>query len=102
MASQILSSVIIPALNEGHCLPALLSSIASLLRDPQIEVIVVDAGSHDATASVAERFGCRVIRNQVKVKPSTARNQGAFASKGKVLVFLDADIEVTQYWIEAF
>src|SRR4051812_4049847 len=102
MASRILSSVIIPALNEGHYLPGLLASLGELLQDPQVEVIVVDAGSHDDTVGVAERFGCRVIRNPLKVRPATARNQGVSTCKGQVLVFLDADVEVMQSWIPAF
>jgi glycosyltransferase involved in cell wall biosynthesis len=51
-------SVVIPALNEERHLGGLLSDIRRQSRNPE-EVIVVDAGSHDATVRIAKLSSCR-------------------------------------------
>jgi len=83
-------SVIIPAYNEAGPLPA---TVAALRGLPEVdEIVVVDDGSTDETAAVAEGLGCRVVRlvrNRGKGKALTA---GVRAAKGDVLVFLDADL----------
>jgi GT2 family glycosyltransferase len=62
------------------------------------EIIVVDNGSSDATSAIAQQYPCTVIRRANKLFPSKARNLGAAHSNGSVLVFLDADVEITQRW----
>ena len=55
--------VIIPAYNEEHALPDLLGEIRALSNvDAQLQPVVIDDGSTDATARVAERHGARVLR----------------------------------------
>src|SRR4051812_46085183 len=56
-------TVIIPARNEAHNLPALLRSIAVQSIQP-LEVLVVDDESSDGTAEVARELGARVIASQ--------------------------------------
>ncbi|MFI5268740.1 MAG: glycosyltransferase [Chloroflexota bacterium] len=53
-------SIVIPARNEAHNLPALLASL-NALEPPAAEVIVVDDGSSDATAKVAQEHGATLI-----------------------------------------
>ena len=55
-----------------------------------LEVVVVDDGSRDETAIVAERYPVTVIR-QANGGPASARNTGAKAASGEWLAFLDHD-----------
>jgi len=93
-------SVIVPAYNAettlGDCLAALQEQ--SLSRD-RYEIIVVDDGSTDRTAQVARRYDARLIR-QPNAGPAAARNQGAQAARGEILLFTDADCEPAPGWIE--
>lgn len=85
-------SVIVPAYNEEALLPRTLAAATTAMAAvaPRGELIVVDNNSTDGTAAVARAHGARVVfepRNQI----SRARNAGAAAAHGEVLVFLDAD-----------
>jgi glycosyltransferase involved in cell wall biosynthesis len=51
---------IVPAFNEAECVGRVIDEITAL--DPGFEVLVVDDGSHDATAAVALAHGARVVR----------------------------------------
>jgi len=93
------TSIVIPAYNEGSFLPGLLRSIRQY-GPPEAQVIVVDNGSTDDTAAVAAAHGAAVIRLDSKVFPSCARNFGVERSNpnAQLLVFLDADVELTAEW----
>jgi glycosyltransferase involved in cell wall biosynthesis len=96
-----LISVIIPAFNEeayvGKTLTSLNHAKDLLLREADVaaEIIVVDNHSDDETVATASALGASVIdeplRNIAKV-----RNSGAKASRGDVLVFVDADTTVPE------
>lgn len=93
---MVTTSVIIPAHNEERYLPHLLRSLARY--GPQnAEIIVVDNGSTDRTAQIAATFNARVVACE-RVYPGIARNVGARAVGGDILVFLDADVELTEEW----
>lgn len=83
-------SVVIAAYNEagriGRCL-------ASLRRQdyPGLEIIVSDDGSTDGTTELASGLGARVVRGSHR-GPGAARNAGARAAAGDVLVLVDADM----------
>ncbi|AYH43835.1 TIGR04283 family arsenosugar biosynthesis glycosyltransferase [Azoarcus sp. DN11] len=81
-------SIIIPVLDEASNLPDLSRRLAPLVR-AGVEVLFVDGGSEDATASLAEAAGFRVIRG----RRGRARQMeaGAKASHGDTLIFLHAD-----------
>ncbi len=80
-------SVIIPTLNEESCLPRTLTALGS--PNEQLEVIVADAGSHDETVAIAERFGCKIIRSARG--RSQQLNAAAAVATGATLLFLHAD-----------
>lgn len=82
-------SIVIPALNEENYLPRLLKSINH--QNYPCEVIVADSQSDDATKMIAKAFGCKVISAR-RGRPAYARNAGALASSGDLLLFLDADV----------
>lgn len=79
-------SIIIPTLNEEASLPG---TLAPLFAQPGCEVIVVDAGSSDATCILAETAGCRVL----KAPRGRGRqmNLGVAAAAAPMLLFLHAD-----------
>lgn len=85
-------TVVVPAYNAAATLPATLAGLAGQTFAGTVEVIVVDDGSADATAAVAAAAGATVIR-QRNQGPATARNAGAAAGRGELLVFTDADCE---------
>ncbi|GAB4152000.1 MAG: TIGR04283 family arsenosugar biosynthesis glycosyltransferase [Sphingomonadales bacterium] len=81
-------SVIIPALNEQHSLPRCLAPLQPM-RGRGVEVIVVDGGSDDGTASMGA-----VLADRVMAAPrgrAAQMNAGAAAATGDVLLFLHAD-----------
>lgn len=92
-------STIIPAYNAAETLPHCLAALAAQRwqRD-DFEVIVVDDGSQDETAALARASGARVI-SQPNAGPAAARNRGAAAARGELLLFTDADCEPTPDWI---
>lgn len=79
---------VIPAYNAEALLPETLEN--ALGQEPRPEVVVVDDGSTDATAAVAERFGVRVLR-QTNQGPAAARNLGVSQTSADIIAFLDSD-----------
>ena len=57
-----------------------------------IEAIVVDDHSTDDTAAIASRYPVELIALPQHAGVSAARNRGAEASRGEILLFLDADV----------
>lgn len=87
-----LLSIIIPTLNEEAALPETLANVARLDPPPR-EVIVVDAGSADATVALARQAGVQVVTGLDRGRASQM-NAGARVAKGDQLCFLHADTEV--------
>jgi glycosyltransferase involved in cell wall biosynthesis len=85
-------SFIVPAHNEeawvGRCVSAIRNGAESL-GEPH-EIIVVDDGSGDATASIARQQGAKVVRVEHRQIAAT-RNAGAQQAHGDILFFVDAD-----------
>lgn len=87
-------SVVIPVHNGGDAFQRCLEAIASSSRLPD-EWIVVEDGSTDGSGQQAERFGAHVLPlSGPAVGPAKARNAGAAAATGDVIIFLDADVVV--------
>lgn len=82
-------SVVIPAFNEAD-------AIAEVIRDLRAEadwheILVVDDGSTDATAGLAEAAGARVIRQPYNKGNGAAVKAGIRAARGEYLLIIDAD-----------
>lgn len=100
-------SIVIPTFNEKLYIGNLLSQI-KLQKYPRdrVETIIVDNNSEDKTVDIVKSF----IKDnpQIKVKflleprqgVNFARNQGGYAAKGEILIFLDADNEIKSDFLQ--
>ena len=93
-------SVIVPARNAAATVGRTLACLARQTLTEPYEVIVVDDGSSDETAQIAERAGVRVLRLSGE-GAAAARNAGAAAGSGELLAFTDADCFPTEGWLAA-
>jgi glycosyltransferase involved in cell wall biosynthesis len=97
MKTPLRLSIVIPAYNEEAFIGALLARIAAVeleRHDVEREVIVVDDGSRDGTAAIAEAApGVRVIRQQPNRGKGRAVRSGIAASTGDYVLIQDADLE---------
>jgi dolichyl-phosphate beta-glucosyltransferase len=98
--SKLFLSVVIPAYNESSRLEKSLHTVLDYLANyPRpSELIVVDDGSKDDTASIAERIvskskvPARVIRNSPNRGKGNAVRTGMLASNSEIVLFSDADL----------
>jgi len=91
-------SIIIPTYNRADSLPKVLSKLFSQQEMPkELEIIVIDDGSTDATKEIVKEF----IRNysvnirylyQTNTGAAAARNRGIKEALGEIILFLDSDI----------
>ncbi|MBP2372625.1 glycosyltransferase family 2 protein [Paeniglutamicibacter psychrophenolicus] len=90
-------SVIVPAMNQQDFIGDTLASLArQRLGARELEVLVIDDASTDATAAIAGQFasglpGLRIITHPANRGVSAARNTGLENASGEFVVFLDPD-----------
>jgi cellulose synthase/poly-beta-1,6-N-acetylglucosamine synthase-like glycosyltransferase len=91
-------SIIVPARNAevtiAGCLRALLRQD---IKEPY-EIIVLDDGSSDRTAIIAEEFPQVKVLRQAQKGAASARNAGVRAASGSIILFTDADCEPVPHW----
>lgn len=90
-----LVSVVMPARNAARTIESAIASVRAQ-TDPRWELIVVDDGSTDGTATLVERLAAedpriRLLRNAVAAGPGPARNRAIGDARGRWLAFLDSD-----------
>ena len=90
-------SFIIPTYNEEFFISDTIDSIHRHNIDIDYEIIVSDNGSIDRTRDISTERGCVVI-NHPNISIAALRNKGRAISNGDILVFLDADVHITQKW----
>jgi len=93
-------SVLIPAYNEESSIGNLIEALVSL--NAWHEVVVVDDGSSDHTAEVAEQAGARVIRHPYNKGNGAAVKTAVRSCRGEFLLLMDADGQHDPADIEAF
>jgi len=92
-------SIVIPAWNCAHILPATLAALNAQIGEHQVEVIVVDDCSSDTTAEVVQECVARYpllhlnfVRKTQRGNAASSRNIGIHHAQSHLVWFLDADI----------
>lgn len=96
-------SVIATVLNEARSLPGLLDSLLAQTRPPS-EIVIVDGGSTDGTATVARAYAERGAPVTVIEVPgcniSAGRNAAVAAARYEVIASTDAGVRLAPEWLE--
>lgn len=94
-------SIVIPTFNEEGFIGRLLESIAQQTMQPK-EVIIVDSFSKDKTYEDIKKYIHKLPLTCISIGRGIglARNVGANAATGDVLLFLDSDVELQPTFIE--
>lgn len=91
------ASIVVPAYNEGHRLPYGLPKLVECARAAGHELVIVDDGSSDDTADLAEAAlrdlpRGRLIRLGTNMGKGAAVRAGILAAQGEKIVYMDADL----------
>lgn len=96
-------SIIIPAFNEENTIATCIQAIED--NDypvAQYDITVADNGSVDNTAAIAGSQGVKVLEcGRAKgIGVAAMRNQGAAVTRGDILIFIDADVEIPKNFLK--
>ena len=95
-------TVVIPARDAEATIGGTLDAIAAQRFDGEVELIVVDSGSSDATCRLVQAFpGLTTLLHNPGGEPAGSRNLGARHARGQVLAFTDADCRPAPDWLAA-
>lgn len=84
-------SIVIPAYNAAQYLDRCLAAIAESSVLP-IECIIVDDGSTDETGAIGQKIATKILSTGGRHGPARARNLGAGAATGDIILFIDSDV----------
>ena len=101
-ASKIQVDIVIPVLNEAHVLEKSVAIVRDFLKNNlryHWNIVIVDNGSTDSTSQIAQLKGANLV-SKPGINVGAARNAGASSAGGDILIFLDADIYLTQEWCD--
>lgn len=107
MRRQIYLSLIIPAYNEEEIIKETLNRILNFLSEKKYswEIIVVDDGSSDKTSELVKTYkgrGVKLALHKINRGKGAAIRTGVEKSKGKFIIFSDADLSVSIKNIDQF
>jgi glycosyltransferase involved in cell wall biosynthesis len=94
-------SIVIPCYRHAVELRRCLAGVARQQAGAEFEVIVVDSASDPEVARAAADTSAQLVRAATHLGPGEARNAGAHAARGRLLVFLDADCVPEPGWLAA-
>jgi ABC-type multidrug transport system fused ATPase/permease subunit/GT2 family glycosyltransferase len=92
-----LISVVVCTYNGARVITDCLEGLKKL-DYPRYEVIIVDDGSTDQTASLVKTYGFRLIRTENRGL-SSARNTGLEAAQGEIIAYIDDDAYPDAHWL---
>lgn len=93
-------TVYIPAYNVARFLPTAIESLLAQTLAPA-EIVVIDDGSKDDSASVAQRYPqVSVVRHEQNSGLAAARNTAFRVARGEFVASLDADCVAEPTWLE--
>ena len=98
--SQVIASVVIPALNSAETIGKCLASIRMNNSQYGYEIIVVDGGSTDETVAIAKQYADKVFIENT-IPPRINRNRGVASTEGDIICFTDSDCIVPEGWIDS-
>ena len=87
-------AVVIPVRDDAEGLRRTIATVGNVG-----EVIVVDDGSHDATAVQRAAPGATILRNAASRGPGAARDRGWRETGSRFVAFVDADVELPEGWL---
>lgn len=93
--TQYTVSIIIPVHNGGDKFKMCIESVG-LCSPPPLEIIVVADGESDGSWRLAQEKGYKTLVLETTGGPAQARNLGATAANGEILLFVDADVTVSK------
>jgi len=93
-------AVVIPNYNGARWLPGVVESVAAQTVAPA-EVLVVDDGSTDGSAEVAEAAGARVLRLERNGGFARAANAGVAATSAEAVALVNTDVVLDDVWLES-
>lgn len=95
-------SVLIPVKDGGDALRRCLDGVARQRTDEEVETLVVDSGSTDGSAELAQSTGARVLEVQASgFRHGASRNFAAAEARGELLVFTTQDAYAAdEHWLE--
>jgi glycosyltransferase involved in cell wall biosynthesis len=102
-------SVLMPAYEEGAGIYDNIGETLAFLQESScdFEIIVIDDGSSDNTYEEASRFAAsnpsvKLIRNETNLGKGEALREGFKRSKGDIIVFIDADLDLHPSQLQVF
>lgn len=94
-------SVVVCTYNRTKLLPASLTGLMLQTIRDQIQVIVVDDGSTQDTASVVDEYDVEFVALGTNQGLSAARNAGVTRARAPIVAFTDDDVVVPPHWCES-
>ncbi|HPD45952.1 MAG TPA: glycosyltransferase [Anaerohalosphaeraceae bacterium] len=92
-------SVIVPVYNDAGSIDKLIRSLLQQDYDQDIEIIVVDNRSTDATRDIVRKYPVTLLEENEIQSSYAARNKGIEHARHKILAFIDSDCVATTEWV---